>query len=263
MQIVADTHVHVYPCYDAGRGVRLLTERLGSYVTGNEQGVLVAALTERRDCRFFADIRDGAIDLASSGIATDPVAEPDAVWLRVDSEPRPLLLVAGRQIVTCERIEVLALTADLDIADGLPAREAIDRVLAAGAVPVLAWAPGKWLFTRGKLIAELLDAYGPGKLLLGDSTLRPTVWPEPILMRGGRKRGFGVVAGSDPLPFAGEESRMGQYAVRWDAPFDVNTPITSFRRLLAEQATTAAFVGRRGGPVETATRLWKNARSSA
>ena len=61
-----------------------------------------------------------------------------------------LSIVAGRQIVTAENLEILALGFDAGLDDGLPIDEVILAVQAAGALCVLPWGFGKWTGKRGQ-----------------------------------------------------------------------------------------------------------------
>ena len=130
-------------------------------------------------------------------------------------------------------------------------------MLEAGGVPVVGWAPGKWFFGRGKIVASLIESCDPGQLAVGDTILRATCWAEPLLMRAARRRGCTVLAGSDPLPFAGEEVRAGTYATVLEGAFDKQKPRSSLRELL--QTGSACTMGRRNGPVLMLQRLRKNA----
>jgi hypothetical protein len=96
-------------------------------------------------------------------------------------------------------------------------------------------------------VAELVRAAEPGTLLLGDTRIRPWAWPEPGPMRTGRARGLGVIAGSDPLPFAGEERQLGTYGVAWPGGLDPADPARSVREGLLRPAAGRRTVGRRGG----------------
>lgn len=183
-----------------------------------------------------------------------PADEDDALVLCEHGEPR-LYVFSGRQIVTAERIEVLALTVDLRLAGHLPAKEVVEAVLDAGGIPVLSWAPGKWFFKRSGTVRELIDSFRPGQVLIGDTTLRPTVWPEPLLMRLAVRRGFTVVAGSDPLPFSGEEKYMGTYASIMEGPFDPGKPVTSIRKVMTAPDAVIAMAGKRCGLLEALNRL--------
>jgi hypothetical protein len=253
MIIRADTHVHLYPCHDlraALDGARARLDGAGAAPAD----VRVLLLSERRTDRMFAALRDGA-------------AGPLGGWRCAGGAGGALVLsapgggalhvLAGRQLVTRERLEVLALATEAAFDDGLSVREALGAVRAAGGVPVLPWAPGKWFFARGRIVAELLADSVPGDFLVGDTALRPLGWPEPALMRAARERGFAVLAGSDPLPFPGEEHRAGRYGVEFDGAFDPARPAASIRALLP---TPGRLIGRRLSFPGVVRRLWKNAR---
>jgi hypothetical protein len=257
-RLVADGHVHLYPFYDLARAAASLRENLARL---GAPGTPAGFLAERHDCHLFRDLAEGRV--AIPGAACRPAGRGALAF--GDGASPGLLLFAGRQVVTAERLEVLVLTADLAIDDGLPAAEVIRRARDAGAVPVLAWAPGKWFFARGAVVRRLLDTFAAGELLLGDTTLRPTVWPEPRLMRVGRRLGFGILAGSDPLPFAGEEGVLGRYATALEGEFDVADPVPGVRRALASTGGVGVALGRRSGPAEALRRLRRNsaARRSA
>ncbi|HEY8240471.1 MAG TPA: hypothetical protein VIH35_03450 [Kiritimatiellia bacterium] len=259
MLIAADTHVHLYPFYDAGQLFGHARRNLAALAPSS--GALVVMLTERSDCRVFRALRDRTLR-PTAGWTVETCGDQHAVYVRSESG-QGLFLVAGRQINTRERIEVLALTADLDVPDGLPIDEVLPRVRESGAVPVLAWAPGKWFSGRGKIVERLIDTATRGGLLLGDTSLRPTVWPEPELMKRGQAHGLAILAGSDPLPFAGEERRAGTYGVALDVAFDAEHPAVSVRAAMLAPLLKVTRIGRRCGPFDTAARLFKNSRAKS
>ena len=69
----------------------------------------------------------------------------------------PVLVIAGRQIVSAERIEVLALGTRTQIPDGQPLAATIDAVRADGALAVLPWGFGKWWGARGRMVDAYLE----------------------------------------------------------------------------------------------------------
>jgi len=257
MKIVADTHVHFYPCYDLQAALRNLVDNLGN-LGGN--AVRTAFLVERSDCQYFTEIEQRKAGFSGGDFEISPAAEAGSMILSKNGRPE-LYLFAGRQTVTAEGVEILALTVDTRIADGLPAREVVGVILDAGGIPVLSWAPGKWFFRRGQIVRELIESFSPGELLIGDTTLRPTVWIEPLLMRLAVRRGFAVMAGSDPLPFSGEEKYMGTYASVLDGPFDPDKPVTSVRKMLTTPGMRIVMAGKRCGPLEVIRRLRRNTAS--
>jgi len=258
MRVVADTHVHVYPCYDLPDALVSLVDHLGKL---DGDAVKTAFLAERSDCRYFAGIREGLVTIPDEGPRLRSANEENAVVLS-DGDERQLYLFAGRQVVTAERIEILALTVDVAPTDGLPAREVVEAILDEGGIPVLSWAPGKWFFSRKQVVLDLISRFRPDQILLGDTTLRPTVWPEPFVMRRAARREFNIIGGSDPLPFPGEERYMGRYATLLNGPFEPDRPVSSIREILRRPDAACIRVGERCGPLQVLARLRRNAAAS-
>lgn len=260
MKVVADTHVHLYPCYDVGRALSVLAANLRRAAPAGD-AVCLGFLAERHDCAVHAALRDGR-RVPADGFEVAPAPDGRAVIVRTgdDRARDDVYLLPGRQVVARERVEILALATEASVPDGLPAAEAVARVLDAGAVPVLAWAPGKWFLERGKVVRALIDRFAERGLLIGDSTLRPGVWPEPRLMRLARARGCRVLAGSDPLPFPGEEAMPGTYASLLEGSFNPADALASAASLLRE-GRVVQQAGRRGTLGQVVRRLWKNARA--
>lgn len=251
MRMVVDTHVHFHPCYDAAAFWRQALDRLPSG-PDVRSGL---CLTESGSCRYFADLREGRAALPS-GLALGP-AGPCALHVRRTADGRQVWLFAGRQAATKERMEIAALLTEEGLPDGLGLAETADRARAIGAVPLLPWAPGKWMFARAPIARGLLDRAGPELLLIADSSLRPLGWPEPRLMRRARRGGFRILAGSDPLPFAGEERRVAQYCTQAEGAWDDQAPARSLRAALCGGSPLES-TGRRSTPFEFAVRLLRH-----
>jgi len=255
MKLIADTHIHLYPCYNLITAFDNLRLNLQQIVPGVARA---AFFTERSDCDYFAGIRDGTVKVVSNDFRIESLTEKQGLIL-IEKDGSLLYLFSGRQIVSAERIEILALTTDMTIDDGMPAQDVINAVTDTGGVPVLSWAPGKWMFKRKNIISELINSFSPDKMLIGDTSLRPTLWMEPLLMRKAVKKGFSVLAGSDPLPFSGEEKYLGKYGSIINGAFDENKPVASIRKLLISPDVIKTRAGKRGGLSETIGRLVKNA----
>lgn len=249
MRYRVDTHLHIYPFHRAEAALAALIDNMPA---ANGDFTRMACLTERHDCFVFDRIAAG---------------EDPAVAARFDVERRSgtvlqlvrredgagLYLVAGQQIVTSENIEVLALGMDRRVADGADAATTVRGVLDAGGTPVAAWGFGKWLGARARVIRDLLDRFGPGEIALGDTTMRPRGWATPYIMRAARRRGYRILAGSDPLPFAGEERRPGSYHSIIDGgelePEELAT------RLLTVLPAAISSAGSRSAPLDLARRM--------
>ena len=251
MRVIADTHVHLYDRYDMGTALRTLADNLDRL---DSEAVQFGFLTERRECNFFEAIRNTGPKSLAGQFDVESLAGDGVLTLLKGGTPE-LVLVAGRQMATAERVEVLALATTAQFEDGQPTADTIRRVLDAGAVPVLSWAAGKWLGGRGRAVKATLQACEPGNVLLGDSSLRPVGWPEPDLFKYALQNGFGVLAGSDVLPVSGEERYLGKYASSMEMEFDPSRPLASIRAAFRSAGAGIRRTGRRCGLAEVMTRL--------
>jgi hypothetical protein len=265
MPLVFDSHVHIYPEYPlevffntAFSNLKALASR---HSTAQSAPLMLALiLTERFDCHFFKELSTNKIDLRSFGYQAKSLAEEGCLAI-TNKTNQTIYLYAGRQIVTKERLEILALTADVDIADGQSFSDVMKQVIAANAMPVLNWAPGKWMFKRWPIVKKIIEEVSPEKLLICDTTLRPSCYPEPCLMKEARKNGFKLIAGSDPLPLPGEEALVGSYGIYSEVSIDVERPVSSMHDILLNHAIKLQIVGKRGGVVKTVGRLVRHSRN--
>ena len=252
MRYIADTHVHLYPCYDMAVAFNSLRRNLSAL---DSKAVQFAFLAERHDCHIFADFQSQVVPTLPSRIEIDYLK--GCIQIK-EQGYNDLYLFPGRQIITQERIEILSLTIDQQIDDGLPASEVLTTILKNGGIPVINWAPGKWFFKRKQVVRSLLDTCKPGSLFIGDTTLRPKCWPTPLLMQRAKQQGCGVICGSDPLPFPGEEKVLGSYAIGGRYDFNPENPLKSVQFLLQKFKKQGIILGNRGGLFSTLIRLVKN-----
>jgi hypothetical protein len=248
MLILADSHAHLYPSYDFG----VFLARAFDGFDAREREYRARRPAASGDALRLVCLAGPPGGLAperctAPGFAAERGADPAAVRVR-DAGGRTLWLLAGRQLVTAERLEVLALGADPGVPDGLGAHETLGRVLASEAVPVLPWGLGKWLGARGRVVAELLAGCDPARVAAGDTPLRPLGWPEPLLLRRARARGIRVLAGSDPLPPAGEAGRIASYVAAWEDDADPDRPAGALAALLRRPGSAPRRLGRRDAP---------------
>lgn len=254
--MIIDTHIHIYPCYRLEQALGVFLDRFAGEPAATPP---VACLAERFDCAFYHQIREQKAGL--SGFALTDEKDGRYLVLQRLADGQSMYLLPGRQVISSENIEVLALCCDTMLDDGLPAAEIIKAVLARESVPVVAWSPGKWFGARGKVVDNLLGHFSPGDFLLGDTSLRPLGWAEPLLMRKAEKLGYRIVHGSDPLPFAGEELRFGYYASRIENGAENQAPDILLRSLPGNSKISITPIGRRSSPLDLFSRLKKNAAS--
>lgn len=210
--IALDTHVHLYPGADLAAALNAGLDNLTAAArrSGYEPRAFGLLLTETARDHAFDAIASGALRVRGWSVQRYPQDEA-ALRLTREHDGGDLLLLAGSQIVTAERIEVLALASRKRLVDGQPLRRVLDTLAEEEFPAVLPWGVGKWLGPRGRLIGEVLgEARGRG-IALGDNAGRPPFWPRPGLFLRAEKAKMPVLAGTDPLPTAGAERGIGRY----------------------------------------------------
>ncbi len=248
--MIVDTHVHMYPQYDAGNVLRLCAERLHRL---DPDAVPIACLTERHDCHFYATLRDKGIGADADVLGREVLEDGRSIVVRFGKGVPPLFIIPGRQIATKERIEIHCIGNDAAIPDGEPAHETVGRVRELDALAVMPWGVGKWLFKRRAVVERLIDGYTPKELFLGDSAMRPVCWPVPLPLRMGQAQGYRVLAGSDPLPHEKNGRWIGRYATKIGFPFEAQHPHKSC--LLGLRRADISCVGERPGVWAFAKRM--------
>lgn len=162
-----------------------------------------------------------------------------------------IVVVAGRQVRTRERLEVLALGTDRHVAEGATVEESLEAAREAGGIPVLAWGFGKWWGRRGKRVDELVRGAEPGDLWLGDQRGRPLPVPAPSQFRVAARRGIPVLPGTDPLPLPTHARRAGSYGLVLDRDLGTRRPAAELRRALVGMREQPRRYGRRDGLIRS------------
>jgi hypothetical protein len=252
--VVADTHVHLYPCFDAEAAFDAARRNLAAAsqrVAPGARCQMILCLAETAQCDFFASLATAPSALGRW--TSTSTAEAESVVMR-DSKGASgeLIVIAGRQVVTREGLEILALGTTDRFADGLPAAATLDAVHTAGALAVLPWGVGKWHGARGALVDGLLDRPG-ARPYLGDNGNRLRVTPYPERFSRALRAGLRVLPGSDPLPLRGEEGRIGGHGVALDAAVSAERPARDFTTLLRGDAPAVPF-----GEHESVSRFVRN-----
>lgn len=230
--VAIDAHVHLHDERDAASSLQQAVATFSRSAPG--AGVAVCMLAERDGFDVFSALRAQLL----------PTAEAESLWL---DESRTLLVVAGRQIVSSEGLEILGLAlAERVVLEGRPASEIVAALRAHDALPVLPWGVGKWFGPRGRLVDRLL-AEEPD-LFLGDNGGRPAFWPVPRFGRGIAR----VLPGSDVLPLRGSASAIGSFGCLVDCDLPADRPAAALRRALLDPAAEPVRFGGLANPLRFA-----------
>jgi hypothetical protein len=211
---LVDAHVHFHACFDTELFLGSARENFAA--AASEAGIepdftAFLLLTESAGANWFSQLQEPAsrgwkvCDLWTAHATSD-----DREVRIVHTSGMALHIVAGRQIVTAERLEVLALGNPYAVPDGYPLLETIQRVTELGAVPVIPWGFGKWLGKRGRKVHDVLAAATPGELFLGDNSGRLMGTRDPEQFVRARAKGISILPGTDPFPFPEQARRVGR-----------------------------------------------------
>jgi len=247
---LVDAHVHIHPGFDPVRflegalsNVRRGAARLG--LSADTPGWLL--LTETARDHAFAAFADRAGGAAAGGWSLRATAEADSLVASRDGR-EVLGVVAGRQIVTREGLEVLALGTMANFADGAGLDKTLAEVRDASALPVLPWGVGKWSGRRGDVIAERIRNAAPGELFVGDNGNRLAAAPRPRLLDVAEASGLVVLPGSDPLPLAGAEAQVASFGFVLEAPLAAERPAAGLKGRIRALAASPPVFGRPAAP---------------
>jgi len=255
---IVDSHVHIHDCFDvaalldsAHEHFRLEAQRHED--AGEFTGVLILAETSQQDwfgrLSSFADANETISGDRGNRWSFSPTNETCSL-LGSSNDGRELVLIAGRQIVARENLEVLALATRSGFRDGAPVDELIMTINEHEALPVLPWGVGKWLGKRGAVVQSLLNRADRPLFLLGDNGGRPVFWSRPALFRMAERHGIRVLPGTDPLPLPAEELRCGRFGFAMKGLVSKEHPGAEIKNMINDSSTEISPYGKLEGPLQ-------------
>jgi len=252
--IIVDAHVHIQKCFDRVSIFDAAYENFCEYArkSGNTEhffGVLMLSeIAGTDEFKKLAAIVDSTEQNIGGSWRLKRCEEDCSITLSRNGVDR-MLIISGRQIITAEKLEVLALGTRQVFKDGTPVSDLLKIVQEAGAIPVLPWGVGKWLGTRGKIISQLLASNAKHGLCLGDNGGRPVFWRNLSHFKQARTAGVPILPGSDPLPLSTEVSRIGSFGFTLSASISITHPARDIRRSLQAPNVEIKPYGQLQGPL--------------
>ena len=206
--LLVDAHVHLHDCFDLSTFLEAARLNFEQQQNQKQPAIGVLLLTEVQGVQAFAELVRGQSQLSEQLQDWEIVPTEENCSLRfVHRSGQVILVMAGRQVVTAEKIELLTLVTEKTVPDGLSLAESIEGAIAADSIMVLPWGAGKWLGKRGQLVQDCL-AQKSDVLFVGDNGNRPVFWPLPEFSQQYR-----TLPGTDPLPLTDEVERPGSFRV--------------------------------------------------
>lgn len=227
---MVDAHVHIHEHFDLNR---LFLISLQNFRKGLNQFKIFEPfesfllLTESSGVNRFAALEATAgLKIGENDFTVERTTESCTLRV-VTGGGQNLFVVNGKQIVTSEKLEILALGLDEDYPDGRPLHYVIEDLAVCKCLRVLPWGAGKWLGNRGKVINSLVSTWESGSLFLGDNGNRPSFWPLSKVFDRGREKEIFNLPGSDPLPFPEAEKKAGNNGFMIRGQVDPASPFQS------------------------------------
>ena len=255
--ILVDTHVHIYDCYNIRKFMNYSLNNFkhnAEKMQGENSFSAFLLLAESKQYNWFSRLQayaqHGDFQVRSElGDWEINLTDNDGTLRAVNKNGEGFFIVAGRQIVTRENLEILALLTTEQFKDGEPMESVLENILSKDAIPVIPWGAGKWIGKRGTFLKHFLTHAAPSILYLGDTGSRPSFWGTPYPFKIAAKNGIRVVAGTDPLPIVSDVCRPGSYGSVIFAKLNETSPSVHLKQLLKDSKTKIANYGELEKPV--------------
>ena len=233
--VLVDSHVHIYDCYNIKRFFysALNNFQNASKKLGSEKFVGILFLTETKNENYFHKLKENQFEkeLTELNLRNLRHDEFNSI-IYENNENNYLIIISGKQIITSEKLEVLAIGTTELIDYGNSLKESVEKIKSFGALPVLPWGVGKWVGKREKMIEDFIDNNTDKRYFLGDNGGRPVFWPAPELFKTAEKRGIKILRGSDPLPLNFQEEKVGKFGFYSEVNLNLNCPAKEIIDLL-------------------------------
>ncbi len=239
--LIADAHVHFHACFRRARFFDAAWHNLtgaAPRVAPGEALLPYLLLTESPGVDYFRRWCDesGRSSRSSARWRVEPTREDCSLTARRE-DGAAMIIVAGRQVPTAERLEVLALGTTDGIPQGLPLRECLRRARATARIVCVPWGFGKWSLGRGEVVRKVLERADPSTFFLGDGAGRPRGRRLPRLFRIAADHGIRVLPGSDPFPVGRHEGRAGTLCFAVASAADMEKPWERLAAAITDGAT--------------------------
>ena len=241
---LVDAHVHFHECFNPDKFFEYAHSNFQKYLyslklDSDISGFLL--FTEGAGAHFFEKFKN--ISEQNHDRTWAFKATKEDCSLVASNGSKKIILVSGRQIVTKENLEVLAIGSNRQFPDNRCIEETIRNVIASGALPIIPWGFGKWIFRRGTLITEILNSNSFKSLFLGDNGGRLRFSKQPPHFTLARSKGILILPGSDPLPFPDQISKPGSYSFLIEKEPDLERPAQQLKDHLLNRTDQPSIYG--------------------
>lgn len=251
-KILIDAHIHFHGCYDKATF-------LNSAQNNFKKIALKRNIVDFQSILFFTESYGDNVfnELFDSAKRNDKVGKwkftltQNENTIKISNENGfDLFVIAGKQIVTKEKLEVLALGLKSEFPDGKSIEEVIEKVAELNILPVIPWGVGKWFSRRKQIIENLVMQTKSSTIYLGDNGNRPFFWPKPKLFKIAEAKGIFNLPGSDPLPFNKEVYKPGSFGFIIEEVLNEEKPFDSITEIISSTKIQFETFGNLEGPIK-------------
>lgn len=211
--VLLDTHVHYHSFCGVSEFFDCAWKNFRSAAASFDESsnfIAIVCLLETRDSSRFEEIRDAALEKSVMGQWHINTIFDGRFLVAEGAGTEKIYVVPGRQIVTKEDLEVLI----IDPYDDIPHERSLTFYLeqySRSHLVIIPWGVGKWLGKRGVILKEAMYQLAGLQYVLGDSSGRPRCWQSVAQFDDAKRLGKHILPGSDPLPVAGQQRKVGIY----------------------------------------------------
>ena len=172
--ILVDSHVHIYNCFDIKRFFDEAFRNFSYYAKKlklADKFVGILFLTESSGFNYFNKLQENSnniIQRLEKGSFIEKKSDENCSLVFETADSNYIIIVAGQQIITKEKLEVLSLGTQQKIESSLSLEETVNKVNNIGAIPVLPWGVGKWLGKRHEILHEFIKKNSTNRFFLGE-----------------------------------------------------------------------------------------------
>lgn len=231
--IISDFHVHFHKKYNKDIFFNSIKNNFLNYYKKENLNCThhIVCLAESAGTSFFKELSSFYNTSVLDSWSFNPTNSNNTIIAIHDSGFR-IHIIAGRQIVTSENLEVLAIGMIEEIEDGKSIESVIRSVILNNSIPIVPWGFGKWIGTRKKIVEKLVESNNHYPFYLGDNGNRPSLMGRSPIFKIAENKKIYNLQGSDPLPFNNEERRPGSYGVLIDETLQEDYPFESLKIIL-------------------------------
>jgi len=248
--IFVDAHVHIQSIYNLSEyfdHVFYNFSEAAKKLDGSNTWIGFLLLTEVIGINQFENLKRLQIVGNKQNYSIQLTEENNSLKI-ISESGNKIFVIAGKQIIAKDNIEVLALATEKNFEEGQDIIATLKKINNNNGIAVLPWGVGKWTCKRKEIVEKFLIEHKDEKFFLGDNSGRPKFWNEPQLFKIGNKTKHFVLPGSDALAIPSEVNKTASYGFYTYSDIDEKNPTESIKDILKTLNKPPNYFGKLENP---------------